>query len=182
MVIASRYAKSLIDLSIENNQLDTVYNDMIFVKEICHSQKDFLNFLRSPIIKTDKKQLILKEVFKNSVSEITLRFFTVLTTKRRESYIDKIAASFIEQYKTRKNILTASVSSALKLDETEKARLIKLLKESATGEVELIEKTNKDLIGGFILKIGDKQIDTSVQRKLNDLKKSFSENPYIPEI
>ena len=182
MVIATRYAKSLIDLSIEKNQLEAVYKDMVFVKEICSTQKDFLNFLRSPIIKTDKKQQILQEVFKSNLSELSLGFLNVLTQKRREGYIDKIATAFVEQFKQKKNILTATITSATGIDEATRKSVIELLKSTAKGEIELIEKTNIDLIGGFVLKIGDKQIDTSVQRKLFDLKKGFSENKYISEL
>ena len=182
MVIANRYAKSLLDLSLEKNQLDSVYKDMVFIRDICTTQKEFLNFLRSPIIKTDKKQSILKEVFKNNLTDISLSFLNILAVKRREGYIDKIATSFIEQYKSQKNILSAKIISANGISEEVRSQVINLLKKTTSGEVELEEKINKDLIGGFVLRIEDKQIDASVQRKLNDLKKSFSENPYVSEI
>ena len=95
--------------------------------------------------------------------------------------MDDIAIAFDEQYKKHKNILTAVITSANGIDATTRSKVIELVKATATGEVELIEKTNKDLIGGFVIKIGDKQYDSSVSRKLNDLRKNFSENPFVKE-
>jgi F-type H+-transporting ATPase subunit delta len=88
----------------------------------------------------------------------------------------EIAGEFVAQYKQYKNILTAVITSAVGIDKTVKAKVLELVKQTTKGEVELVEKVDKDLIGGFILTIGDKQVDASVSRKLNDLRKAFSVN------
>lgn len=174
MIVASRYAKSLIDLATEKNQLDAVYADMNFVKSVCSSSKDFLLFLNSPIIKTDKKIDTIKSIFDSKVSAITIAFLSIIATKRRESVIPEIAESFIAQYKEQKNILTAVVVSANGLDAATKQQALNLVKTQMNAEVELIEKTNPDIIGGFILKVGDKQVDKSVSRQLFNLKKELT--------
>jgi F-type H+-transporting ATPase subunit delta len=174
MIVASRYAKSLLDLANEKGQLEAVYADMVQIKNLCAASKEFILFLNSPIIKEDKKVNTLKSVFEGKLNAITSGFLSIVASKRRESIIPEMANSFIEQYRTQKNILTAVVTSASGLDAATKQKALELVKTQLNGEVELVEKTNPDLIGGFILTIGDKQIDRSVSRQLSNLKKELT--------
>jgi F-type H+-transporting ATPase subunit delta len=174
MIVASRYAKSLLDLSVEKGQLESVYADMIQVKEVCENSREFITFLKSPIIKSDKKISTLKAVFEGKFNIITEGFLTIVASKRRESVIPQMAESFIEQYKSHKNILTAVVTSANGLDSATKQIALNLVKSQLNGEVELVEKIDANIIGGFILKIGDKQLDKSVARQLSNLKKELT--------
>src|ERR1700752_3442048 len=171
MLVATRYAKSLLQLAVEK-----VYADMQLVQHVCEENREFAIFLNSPIIKTDKKVAVIKEIFSGKVSEITADFLVILTNKRRESYMNDIAKAFITQYKQHKNILTAVITSAVGIDATVKTKVLELVKQTTQGEVELIEKVDAGLIGGFVLTIGDKQVDASVSRKLNELRKTFSVN------
>jgi F-type H+-transporting ATPase subunit delta len=174
MIVASRYAKSLLDLAVEKGQLDAVYADMLQVREVAGGSKEFITFLNSPVIKTDKKIAVLKTIFEGKVNALTLAFLTIVANKRRESVIPEMAASFIDQYKAHKNILTAVVTSAQGLDAATRQKALDLVKAQMNGEIELVEKTDANLIGGFILKIGDKQIDRSVSRQLSNLKKELT--------
>lgn len=174
MIVASRYAKSLLDLSIEKGQLEAVYADMLQVKEVCENSREFITFLKSPIIKSDKKVATLKAVFEGKFNTITSGFLTIVAVKRRESVIPQMATSFIEQYKLHKNILTALVTSANGLDAATKQKALELVKAQLNGEVELVEKIDNKIIGGFILTIGDKQLDKSVARQLSNLKKELT--------
>jgi F-type H+-transporting ATPase subunit delta len=181
MIVATRYAKSLIDLSVENKQLDETRNDMKLVKQICAENHDFVVLLNSPIVKTDKKQDILNAVFSGKISKLSLSFLNLLTKKRRESYIPEIAVAYDEQFKTQKNITTAVITTATGLDAKLKTRVLEIVKQSAgNGEVELVEKVDASILGGFVLSISDKQLDQSVKRKLNDLRKNLLSNKYIP--
>ena len=179
--VANRYAKSLIKLAIERGELEKVYADMSLVNATCMESKELYLFLKSPIIKTDKKLSILKEVFENKVSKISKEFINLIARKRREIYLSEIAREFVEQYRIHKKILVAVITSASGLDDTLRKQVLEIVKGSLNSEVELVEKVNKDLIGGFVLRIGDKQVDTSLARKLKQLTMSFSENPYIKE-
>ena len=178
MLVATRYAKSLLQLATEKGQLEKVYTDMQLVENVCEENREFALFLKSPIIKTDKKVAVIKEVFSGKVNEITSGFLTILTHKRRELYMGEIAKEFVTQYKQHKNILTAVITSAVGIDSTVKAKVLELIKQTTKGEVELVEKVDKNLIGGFVLSIGDKQVDTSVARKLSELRKTFSGNTF----
>lgn len=182
MIVANRYAKSLLQLAVEQGKLEQVYADMLLVQGVYHDNKDFVNFLNSPIIHTDKKLSVLKAVFDGKINGVTLGFFTILAAKRREMYIGHIAKSFIAQYKEHKNITSAVVTSAAGIDSGARAKILELVKQQAKGEVELVEKVDKALIGGFILRIGDKQVDASIARKLNELRKTFTENPHTINI
>lgn len=174
MIVASRYAKSLLDLAVEKGQLEAVYNDMQQVKEVCEGSKEFISFLNSPIIKSDKKIATVKVIFDGKLNAITSGFLSIVTSKRRESVIPEMATSFIEQYKTHKKIMTAIITSAHGLDAATKQKTMDLVKSQLNGEIELVEKTNPDLIGGFVLKIGDQQLDKSVARQLSNLKKELT--------
>ena len=168
MIVASRYAKSLLDLAVEKGQLDVVYNDMLQIQSLCKECKELTLFLNSPIINSEKKVSTLKMVFDGKVSVMTSSFISLITVKHRESIIPQIASSFVELYKNHKNILTAIVTSATKL------KVLELVKTQLNGEIELQEKIDSTIIGGFILKIGDKQMDKSVSRQLANLKKELT--------
>ncbi|MBX3163283.1 MAG: ATP synthase F1 subunit delta [Bacteroidetes bacterium] len=174
MIVATRYAKSLMELALESNKLEAVRTDMKAVKNLCEQNHEFTLFLDSPIIKTDKKISVLNEVFKGKVSDLTLSFLTLIASKHREALVKEIAEAFDEQYKQSKNIFTAVVTSAKGLDSTTKNKVLDLVKAQTKGEVELVEKIDANTIGGFILKIGDKQIDRSVARQLSEVKKQLT--------
>lgn len=174
MIVATRYAKSFMEIAVETNQVDAVRADMKAVKDLCEQNHDFALFLNSPIIKTDKKIAVLKEVFNGKINDLTLSFLTLIASKHRETLVKEIAEAFDEQYKQNKNIFTAVITSARGLDNTTKNKVMDLLKSQFKGEVELLEKVEPNTIGGFILKIGDKQIDNSVARQLGNMKKQLT--------
>ncbi len=180
--VASRYAKSFIDLSTEQGVLEQAYSDMKSILSLCESNPDFVNFLKSPLIKTDKKQAVLKEIFEGKLNKVTDAYIQLITSKKREIYLAEIAFEFVNQYKEKKKILTAVITTAKGIDDVIRKEIMDIVKGTGNSEVVLQEKINTDIIGGFILRIGDKQVDASIARKLNTLKRSFKENPYIKEI
>lgn len=173
MIVANRYAKSLMELAIESKQLDAVRNDMKTIEQVCKENREFELFLNSPVIKTDKKLSVINSLFKGKISDLTLSFLNLITSKHRESLFQPIASAFDDQYKINKNIFTAVVTSAKGLDEVTKQKVKDLIKAQMNGEVELIEKIDANTIGGFILRIGDRQIDKTVARQLSNLKKEL---------
>ena len=95
--VASRYAKSFIDLTIEQGVLEEAYADMKFISDVCKSNHDFVSFLKSPIINTDKKQAVLKEVFSGKLNKVTDTYVTLIADKKRELYLPEIATEFVNQ-------------------------------------------------------------------------------------
>lgn len=179
--VAYRYAKSLLNLAIEQNMLDEVFKDMETVSTTCKENRELMLLLKSPIIKTDKKQAILKEVFEGLLGKTSMNFINILTSKKREYLLAQVAADYLRQHKAHKKITTIVLTSAVPLDKKAKDAILASSDIAANGEVEIIERIDKDIIGGYIIRIGDEQIDASVAYKLSSLKRNFSENPYIPE-
>ena len=178
---AVRYAKALKELALEQGVLEKVFDDMKLINSVCQNNHDFAVVLDSPIIKTDKKQSILKEVFNGKICKLTELFIQILAAKRRESYIEAIAIEFVKQFKEHKKILTAVVTTASGLDEELRKKVLQVVQGSGHSEIELIERINNKLIGGFTLQVGDKRVDASLAKQIRKLAMSFSENPYIKE-
>ena len=180
-IVSARYAKSLLALAIEEGQLEEVYKDMQQITAVCDESRELSVMLKSPVIKLDKKQAILTEIFKG-LNKITAGFIQLLTSKHREAYLEGIARSFVVQYKEHKNIQTAVVTTAVPLTESSRQKVTELVKATkANISVELEEVIDQDIIGGFVLRVGDKQVDASIARKLRDMTMEFSKNPYIKE-
>jgi F-type H+-transporting ATPase subunit delta len=180
--VSFRYAKSLLDLSLEKGQLEQVREDMQLILETIRESHELKLMLKSPIIKTDKKQVILKAIFGGKIGVISSAFIDIITRKRREDELEGIAEAFIAQYKNHKQILSAVITTASGLDKSLREKVLAIVKGSTQSEVELIEKVNKDLIGGFVLRVGDQQVDASILRQIKNLDRTFSENPYIKEL
>lgn len=172
---AGRYAKSLIDLAQEQNALEALKGDMLAFEATVNGHSELDAILKNPIIPLDKKLGILEGLFKSSANAITQSFFKLLVNKGRSALLADIAAQFIEQYNALKGIVKAEVTSANTLTEQNKAEVVALVKKELNAqEVELVEKVDEKLIGGLILKVGDKQFDGSVAGGLNRLKKELA--------
>ena len=179
---ARRYAKSLIGLAKEKNILKDIYTDMSLIGATVSANKDLQLLLNSPVVNTDKKQQILTAVFKESLTDLSFLFLNLISSKKRESLVQSIADSFINQYKELNNIITAEVTSAISLDKKQINNIVSLYNQKEDSRFEIIEKVDPEIIGGFILRVGDHQIDTSISKEIRELKKAFNENPYIAEI
>jgi len=100
--LASRYAKSLLDLALEKGQLEVVYGDVLYLHQLIQKSRDFLNLLRSPIISTEKKLVVIESVIKKNVSDLTAAFAGLLVKKNREAELPEIITAFVNQYKQQK--------------------------------------------------------------------------------
>lgn len=181
--LATRYAKSLIDLAIEKGQLEKVYADMQWLQAVCISNRDFVNLLRSPIIKGDTKKKILEAVTAGNISEITAAFNRLLITKGRESNLPEISNAFITAYKVEKNIQTIKLTTVMPVNDAVKNAIIEQVKKSGEFQnVELEENIDPDLIGGFVLQVGDKLVDASISYDLRTIAKQFQNNDFIYKV
>jgi len=173
--VAGRYAKSLIDLAVENDGLAESYNDMVLFEKVVDETPELEAILKNPIVPLDKKVGILNGVFADKVGKLTLTFFKIVVNKGRSAILFATAKQFIKQYNEIKGIVTADVTSATVLSADAKAQIIETVKkEVSANEVIVNEKIDEKLIGGFILKVGDKQFDASIASGLNKLKKEFA--------
>lgn len=171
--VASRYAKSLIDLAREQNALDAIYADMLQVIEVIKSNSQLQAVLKNPIIKLDKKESILSDIFGKSAHPVLLSFFKLLVEKGRAGVLFATAKEFIVEFNQERGIVEASVLSAVPLSSEQKEQIISIVKEEYGSEVILVNEIDAELIGGFILTVGDRQIDASIAGKLNRLEQHF---------
>lgn len=177
--VAKRYAKSVLELSKENGVVDAVSDDMKLFIKVCEQNHDLVLMLLNPIIATDKKMNVLNSIFNGKVNKLTISFFEIVTRKGREKYLVQIAKEFVAKYKQLKNIQTAEITSAVGLDDKLRKQVYDIIRNSTNSEVELIEKIDNKLIGGFILRMDDKQYDASISSELRKLTQAFSSNPYV---
>lgn len=179
---ASRYVKSLLQLAVEKNVLEEVHQDMLLFTKVVQESGQFERLLGSPIIRHDKKRDILRALFSGKVNALTMSVFDILTQKNREPLLPAIAQQFHTAYNEFKQISKATVTTAVPLDETLRQQIRGLVQQlSKKPSVELTENIDSSMIGGFILNVGDRQIDASLKSKLKSLQVKFSHNPYIKE-
>lgn len=171
----ARYAKSLLDLSKEQNTVEEVKNDMVFFEQTVDNSPELEAILKNPIVPMDKKQGILQGIFGGKVNAITESFLKLIVNKGRSAILFDTAKQFVAQYNEIKGVVTAEVTSASALTEANKAEVIALVKkELGANEVVIKEKVDPALIGGFILKVDDRQFDASIASGLAKLKKEFA--------
>ncbi len=168
--VAFRYAKSLIELAEEKGITETVHKDMILFDQVCNENRAFELALKSPVVKHLQKLSILKAIFKDKINPMTLSIFEIITNKNREAILPSLANEFLRQYDILKNNITAEVTTVSALTDAQRKEFGALVAKATGKNVNLKESVNSELIGGYILRVGDKQVDSSIRRKLNDLR------------
>ncbi len=171
--VAYRYAKSLIGLAEEKKVVGQVYDDMVFFKQTADDNRDLMLALRSPVVRHDKKMGVLEGIFKGRVSDVTYTIFEIITKKNREAIIYSIADEFIKLYDLREGIQKATVTTAVALTDVLRQKFTALVADATKMKVVLEEKIDTDLIGGYVIRVNDKQIDASVKSRLSALKLEF---------
>jgi len=176
LTVAARYAKSIIDLAQEQKALEAVNNDMAVFLRTLKANAQLTAVLSNPIISHQKKLGILTSLFEGKVNKVTLEFFKLMINKGRGNVLYATAHEFVNQYDILKHITQATVVSATPLSEANQAKLLAEVKAAVGGEVVLETKVNPSLIGGFVLTVGDRQVDTSIASNLKKLKKNFAQS------
>ncbi len=180
--LASRYAKSLLDLAAEKNALEPVFNDITYFKSILKKAPEFRAVLRNPEINISKKQQIFNQLF-DAFHPISKAFFEIVLRKRRSEFLPEFATAFIELYNAHNNITSVTLTTAVEPDEQTIEHVKSLLQQKAgLDKIVLESKVNPGIIGGYILQFGDNMIDASVMRKLEIIDDQFLNNDYVKKI
>ena len=181
--LAGRYAKSLIDLAVEKDQLESVYQDMLYMNDLAQASPELVRVLKSPVIKGDKKEKILDALTKDKIGIISSSFNRLLVKKGREANLPEIVNAFIQQYKDYRGIHIVLLTTAVPLSEEVKSAIVSKIRESSNmKQVELKTKINPDIIGGFIIEVDGRLIDASILYDLSVIKKQFEPNDFIYKI
>ena len=179
--VASRYAKALLGLASERGGLKAVEADLNTLSALVDSSREFELLLVSPVVKPDQKKSVLEKLLKDKLSEVTYSFIILLVSKGREGVVPAIIVEALSQLRTINNIQAATVKTASPLDDDSRAKVLAEVAKLHDGEIELKEIVDPEILGGFILRLDDKEIDASVKRQLKSLGRKLTEHDYEPE-
>ena len=181
--LAGRYAKSLLDLATELNQVDVICADMKMLQGMGKTNPDFTAVLRSPVIKPSTKEKIIDAVVTGRINNTTWLFIRLLVRKGRESNLIEIANAFVEQFNKLRGIYKVKLTTATPVSEEIKTEILNKVRSStAMQNLELETVVREELIGGFLLEMEGTLIDGSILRDLKDIKKQFMDNVYMHKL
>ncbi|HJN06424.1 MAG TPA: ATP synthase F1 subunit delta [Bacteroidales bacterium] len=177
-LLSKRYAQALFNLAVELNVLEKVVSDLKLIGKVFSENRELRIIIANPVIDAYKKSSILNQLFKDNVQELTIKFLQLITAKGREKYIPYISEAFNEIYLEFKNILSVDLTTAQKAQKVVTDDISNKLHKATNMNIELTEKVDGDIIGGFVVNFQDYKYDASIINQLNKLKKDFSENLY----
>ena len=150
--ISVRYSRALFQLALEKKLLDEVFVDMRLIAELC-GRDDMKNLLESPMVVPSKKRKIFKDILGTKVQEITMSLINLVIKNGRESYLPAIARRFVREIKDYKGITETTITTAVKLEDNIVKQIEEFVAKTFNTKVELKQNVDKDIIGGFILKV-----------------------------
>ncbi|MDR9373711.1 MAG: ATP synthase F1 subunit delta [Schleiferiaceae bacterium] len=180
--LARVYAKALLDLAVEQNQLSKVREEIGYIKSVLNASPDLERALGSPVVKDDQKRTVFSSIFKEALGELTLRFADLLIRQGRGARFQSIFVAFEEAYLKHMGIRSAVVTTAYELSAEEEKAISEKLAQLSGQEIQLEKKIDQDMIGGMILRMGDRQYNGSVAAELKRLRREFKTNQYISEL
>ena len=169
---ALRYAKALLDFSIEGQEEKNVFDEMHNILTVMQSSKYLDELLNNPVLPTKQKRLILKEVF-NKSSNTSERLFDLLSKNNREGILDIVAQKYLELYDKYKGKVIATVTTAVPLNEALEKKVLEKAAELSTLKIELKNIIDPKIKGGFILRVGDLQFNASIAERMETLKREL---------
>jgi F-type H+-transporting ATPase subunit delta len=170
--ITVRYAKALFALAKDGNAYEAMKSDMELLQQCVHDLPELQYVMSSPVIKVKEKIKLFEETF-TSFSPLTHSFIKMVLERRREEYLEGIARYFLTLLKSEQGIANAEVVTAVPLGEELRKSILNFITKKFNTKVDLHESVDDKLIGGFILRVGDSQIDASIASKLADIKQSL---------
>lgn len=171
--VASRYSKALVELANSKGALDAIKSDMETVINLFEESREFARFIASPILTPVKKKSVLKSIFDGKVNPITSSFFDLMVDKGRENGLLQIAKETLKKYNEINGIQTVDFYTSIEMNDSVKNEISSTLAKSLGKKIELRSTVKEDLIGGYILRVDDKQIDHSVKGSLQKLRNEF---------
>lgn len=164
------YAEALFELSLENDCLESVYEEFLSVTQIFKENPDFVKFLNLPTVEWDEKEKILSKVFGDKLSEVMFNFLNVTAQKGRVKGLSLIFSEFKALYNDKMNILEVTATTAIPLSDSLREKLADKLSAVSGKKIVLKERVDSKIIGGIVLSYNNTEIHASVRDKLEKLK------------
>lgn len=175
-LVANTYGEALFSLAVEENRVDDFYAEVKSIREILAANPEFDTLMNHPKITKEEKEKVISDVFSGRTSDEMTGFMKLLLRKERYGDIAGILDFFSAKVKEYKNIGVAYVTTAEALKDTQKASIQKkLLETTGCKEMEMHYSVDESLIGGVVIRIGDRVVDSSIKTKLEELKKELSD-------
>jgi F-type H+-transporting ATPase subunit delta len=176
--VSRRYSTALYEIASGNKITDALRNDCKLLIKIIEESKELKQFFQTPIINAGKKREVFKKIFDKKVNDLTLKFFDLLTEKKRENYLYDIASDFLNLLNEKEGIIQANIKTAVKISDDDKINLSAKLKDFTGKRIEANYSIDPSLKGGFIAQIDDTIIDGSIQRQLELLYNKFKKGSF----
>jgi len=174
-LVAKTYSDALFEVGIENNSLEVLLEELSFIEETFKEYPDFLELFRTPRVSIEERKATMQMIFGEKISEEMMNFLKIILDKRRASEIFEIKNEFKHAVHRHNNILEATVISTVVLTEEQTEKIVKNMSAVTGSEILITNKVDETLIGGVVIYVGDKVIDGSVKKKLNDLKEELAQ-------
>lgn len=168
--VGRRYSKAIFDIAEEKNQVKEIYELLNSTMVLYKTDKDFKMFITNPLIESQEKKTVLKEIFGEANDNIDILLY--ILDKNRINCIKYIVSEYLKIYYRKNKILDVKATFTRELSEEQKKKLIERLSQKTGKEINLEVQVDKSILGGGVLKIGDKIIDGSIKRELNNWKKN----------
>ncbi len=171
--IGVRYAKAFFELAKEKKSLAEAKKDIELIQLLSTKVTDFKLLVESPVINAMKKTEIFRALFKGQISEFSQSFIDLIVANKREFYLNDITRNFLDMVRKDQGIKSAFFSTAITADPELIAQVQKITEKYFDTKVELTTTVNPELLGGYILRVEDRQVDASVSSKLNKIKSTL---------
>jgi F-type H+-transporting ATPase subunit delta len=168
--VGGRYAEALYELARRDDKVDVVEQELKAVSQLIGEDRDLQKILYHPRITAGEKKDLLKVLFEGKISEVTFEFLKLLVERQREQFLSDIVEYFVNKANTDRNITAAGISSAVELTEGEKKDLEVVLAKITGKKVVTDYSVNPALIGGVVVRIGDRVIDGSIRTRLEAMR------------
>jgi F-type H+-transporting ATPase subunit delta len=175
-LITVRYAKAFFATAKEKKLLDVFKSDIQLVLEVCTKSSDFNLLLESPVVKTSKKEELLKSIFEGKIHQLTMNFLLLIVKNKREIHIPGISRNFLALTRKDQNIKSATLITATQMSAETLMKISKIMDKQLNTKVELSSQVDAEIIGGMVLRIDDKQYDASVATQMNNIKQRLLES------
>ncbi len=172
---AIRYAKAVLSLATDQKSAEAVNSDMKTITTAIAQSEDLNQMLQSPVVRSSDKKVVLASVFKNA-NVATVNLIDTLISNKRLALLNDVAASYTELYDRLRGSQIATVTTAVPLTADLKTKVLAKVKELTGKEAEVENIIDENILGGFILRVGDIQYNASVANKLDKLKREFTLN------
>ena len=169
-IITARYTKALYQTGEEEAKSQDVFKDILLIENIIKENPEFMEFLASPIVKVSDKKNLFKDLFEDNIGQLSYNFLLLLLENKRELFLPSICRFYVQIYKENQGIQEGSITTAKPLNKEHKEEIHKFIRRRFKIEIELDEKIDPSLIGGFLLRIEDQQIDASISSQLKKIK------------